>query len=119
MTDTQKSTIFDLIDRLTAVPFCCQELKDAAIAWKDSYGTDNEKYSASVLVDELNEDVMSADDTIRFFESPAAESYFGAEVAAQKLQELLDHKAAGGKYCNCEACSLGAELLEYKDILMA
>ena len=85
MIEIQKNEIFALIDKLTSVPYCCDELKAAALAWKDAAGTAEEKVASEALVKELKEDVMGVDDTIAFFRSPDAEKYFGSEVAAQKL----------------------------------
>lgn len=118
MTEIQKNEIFSIIDRLVAVPYCCPELKDSANAWKAAACTEAEKVAAVALIQELKEDVMDVDHTIEFFKSPNAAKYFGPEIAAQKLEGLLQHKANGGKYCNCDACACGAELLEREAILL-
>ena len=81
-----------LVKEILAAPSCCAELK---------------------------EDVNGIDDVIGFFGSEAGKGYFGAEKAAQLLKAAQDAKAAGGKYCICDACQKGAKLIENPDGLFA
>ena len=107
-----KEELIKTAKALMEIPWCYGPLKDACGAWIDAVGTEGEKAAAEALFVRLREDVMGVDETIEFFKTPAAEAHFGKEVAAQKLEGLIAHKAAGGKYCNCDACALGAKLLE-------
>lgn len=118
MTELQKNELIALTNELIAVPHCCGELKDAGKAWIAALGTEGEKAASEAFVKELEEDVMSVDDTIAFFITPKAVAFFGPQGAAEKLEGLKQHKANGGKYCNCAACAAGAAILEMKDILL-
>ena len=97
---------------MIAVPYCCPELKKAAGDWLSAIGTPGEEAAAKAYVAELHEDVCTIDDAVEFFKSPHAAEHFGAEQAAAKLKEVLTKKANGEKYCGCEACSLGAFVME-------
>ena len=79
--------------KLIAAPSCSQEAKDAANAWLDAVGTDNEEAETKKYIAELEEDIMPIDGLIGFAGSEAGAAVFGAE------------KAAGGKYCDCPACT--------------
>jgi len=84
--------------KLIAAPSCSQEAKDAANAWLDAVGTDNEEAETKKYIAELEEDIMPIDGLIGFAGSEAGAAVFGAE----KAKEV---KAAGGKYCDCPACT--------------
>lgn len=103
---------------LIEVPYCCPELKKAAEAWLGSIGSDSERAAARAYVEELREDVCTIDDAIAFFSSPKAAEHFGKQEAAAKLTEVIKKKAQGEKYCGCEACSLGAQVLENSELLL-
>lgn len=118
MTKELFETIRSDTEKLIAVPYCYQGLKDAANAWLAAAGTDNEHAAAEAYVAALEECVMGIDDVIGFFSSPAAAEKFGADNAKAMLKGLIEHKAAGGKYCTCEACSLGASVLAHKDEML-
>ena len=110
---------FALVKEIIAASSCCAELKAAGEKWLASVGTDGQKAAAEALLAELKEDVSSVDDVIRFFGSDAGKGYFGAEKAAELLKIAQDAKAAGGKYCICDACQKGAKLLEAPEGLFA
>lgn len=105
-------------EALIAVPNCCPELKAAGAAWLAAIGTDDEKAAARTFVEEAREDACDIDGTIEFFASPAAAAHFGAERASAMLRAAEAHKAAGGKYCNCEACSLAVDIFENADVIL-
>ena len=84
--------------KLIAAPSCSQEAKDAANAWLDAVGTDNEEAETKKYIAELEEDIMPIDGLIGFAGSEAGAAVFGAE----KAKEV---EAAGGKYCDCPACA--------------
>ena len=102
-----------LVKEILAAPSCCAELKAAGEKWLAAVGTDGQKAAAEALLAEL------IDDVIGFFGSEAGKGYFGAEKAAQLLKAAQDAKAAGGKYCICDACQKGAKLIENPDGLFA
>ncbi len=98
------------VEALIAVPYCAEAIKTAAQAWLDTYddGNANQK-PAKALVKALEENTNTIDETIEFFASKPdyAEMLEGAKAA----------KAAGAKWCTCEACTLASEILEKKDYL--
>ena len=98
------------VEALVAVPYCAEAIKTAAQAWLDTYddGNANQK-PAKELVKALEENTNTIDDTIDFLSSKPeyAEMLEGAKAA----------KAAGAKWCTCEACTLASEILEKKDYL--
>ena len=84
--------------KLIAAQSCSQEAKDAANAWLDAVGTDNEEAETKKYIAELEEDIMPIDGLIGFAGSEAGAAVFGAAHAKEV-------KAAGGKYCDCPACA--------------
>ena len=103
----------ELIEALIAAPSCYSGLKDVAQAYLDASEAEKPA-AAAALVAELEADVMPVDAVIGFFSSDAGIGHFGAETAAALLKGAQEHKANGGKYCNCPACSAGAAILERK-----
>ena len=98
------------VEALIAVPYCAEAIKTAAQAWLETYddGNANQK-PAKALVKALEENTNTIDETIELFASSPdyAEMLEGAKAA----------KAAGAKWCTCEACTLASEILEKKDYL--
>ena len=98
------------VEALIAVPYCAEAIKTAAQAWLETYndGNANQK-PAKELVKALEENTNTIDETIELFASSPdyAEMLEGAKAA----------KAAGAKWCTCEACTLASEILEKKDYL--
>ena len=82
-----------------------QEAKDAANAWLDAVGTDNEEAETKKYIAELEEDIMPIDGLIGFAGSEAGAAVFGAEKAKEVEAHAKEVKAAGGKYCDCPACT--------------
>ena len=91
--------------KLIAAPSCSQESKDAANAWLDAVGTDNEEAETKKYIAELEEDIMPIDGLIGFAGSEAGAAVFGAEKAKEVEAHAKEVKAAGGKYCDCPACT--------------
>jgi len=116
--DAIRTHLAELTVQLIAQPQTQPALKEAAQKWLDTKedGAVNGE-AARAYVAALEENINPIDDTIAFFMSDAAKGIFGAETAAEKLASAQAHKAAGGKYCNCSACSLAEEILEKKDYL--
>ena len=91
--------------KLIAAPSCSQAPKDAANAWLDAVGTDNEEAETKKYIAELEEDIMPIDGLIGFAGSEAGAAVFGAEKAKEVEAHAKEVKAAGGKYCDCPACT--------------
>ena len=91
--------------KLIAAQSCSQEEKDAANAWLDAVGTDNEEAETKKYIAELEEDIMPIDGLIGFAGSEAGAAVFGAEKAKEVEAHAKEVKAAGGKYCDCPACA--------------
>lgn len=113
-----KQNMIEKANKLIAVPFCYQGLKDAAQNWIDAVGTENEKASAKTLVDEAAADIMPIDAVIGFMKSEDAAKHFGADVAAGMAKHAEEIKAAGAVYCDCEACSAALDILNNKDAIL-
>ncbi|MBO6014227.1 MAG: pyruvate:ferredoxin (flavodoxin) oxidoreductase [Oscillospiraceae bacterium] len=95
----------------------CQNVKDAAQAWLDTYEDGNANQAAAkALIEALEENVNSIDDTLSFFESDRAKEIFGDSLP-ERLEGIKAAKANGEKYCPCPACQIGAEILAKKDYL--
>ena len=102
---------------LIAQPQAYAGLKEAAQKWLDTMDDgEANKVATEEYVAMLEECVQPIDNTIGFFESDKAKEIFGDRQPAM-LESAKAHKAAGGKYCNCSACSLGAEILAEKEYL--
>ena len=91
-----------------------QVTADAAKAWKEAVAADSSdeavEAATTALLDVLEGRPTTIDGVIAFAEGPAAQ-LFGEEAAAAMLAEQKERKAAGAKYCNCEACTAASELL--------
>ena len=102
---------------LIALPGCCPELKQAAQAWLDSYDDgDLNQAAAATYIAELEEDILPVESCIAFLGTERARELFGDKCTAMK-SHMEQLQAAGGKFCDCPACSLAAEILAQKDYL--
>ena len=97
---------------------CSAEAKEAAQAWLDAVGTDNEAAETKKYIAELEEDIMPIDNLIGFAESEGGQQYFGADAAKSIASHAREIKAAGAKYCDCPACTAVAAILEKKESLL-
>lgn len=100
----------ELINSVT----CCKELKDAAQAWLDSLGAENEKETTVCYINELEEDLVAIDDLISFAKSDSGQQYFGVETAKRIVEHAIEIKEKGSIYCDCPACALVQNILEKK-----
>lgn len=100
---------------LINAPSCCQEAKDAALAWLDALGTEKEAEASRAFVAELEEDIVPIDDLIACLESEGGIQFFGAEKAKEMTAHSKTRKAAGAKYCDCPACAAVNAILEKKN----
>lgn len=104
----------DLIGALT----CSGETKAAAQAWLNAVGTEDEAAETKKYIDELEADIMPIDQLIGFAESETGSQVFGADTAKNIAAHAKEIKSAGAKYCDCPACTVVAEILEKKDLLL-
>ena len=92
-------------------------MKEATQKWLDTYNdTVANRKATDEFVAALEKAIMPIDARVDFWNGEGKKLY-GAEVAAQKLQEAKDAKAAGSKICPCHGCALEQELLDNKDFL--
>lgn len=96
---------------------CSSEAKEAAQAWLDAVGTDNESAETCKFIEELEADLMPIDTLINFAESEAGTQVFGAE-ASNVAAHAKEIKQAGAKYCDCPACAAVEAILKNKDELL-
>lgn len=104
---------------LVSAPTCSSETKEAAQAWLDAVGTENEAAETKRYIAELEEDIMPIDGLIGFAESEQGAQVFGADTAKNVAAHAKEIKAAGAKYCDCPACAAVEAILEKKDMLLS
>jgi hypothetical protein len=97
---------------------CCPEAKAAAKMWLEALGTAGEAEKTKMYLAELEEDVTTIDGLIAFSGSDAGRAAFG-DAAAGILAHAKEIKAAGGKYCDCPACTAALAILGRKAELLA
>ena len=112
-----RDELIKTVKEMIAAPSCCQELKDAGQKWLDSIGSDGEKAAAEALLAEIKADIAPIDHVIEFFSSPRGIEIFGTEKAKAIAGHAREVKAAGGKWCDCPACSAGLKILENAQLL--
>lgn len=102
---------------LMAAPSCSAEAKAAAQAWLDAVGTEKEAEETKRYIAELEEDIV----TIEALEQ-LAESELGAKIFGENAPNVAVHarevKAAGGKYCDCPACTAVEAILSKKEEIL-
>lgn len=114
-----KQTLIKKIKAMAAAPSCCAELKAATQAYLDAVGTVDEKVAAKNLVAEIEADITGIDGLVAFAHSDHAVEIFGAEGAKKFAAHADELKASGAKYCDCEACANGLDILNNKNILLS
>lgn len=104
--------VVERVDVLSVAGTSKQDTKDAALAWKDAVAADPAAAdeATKTLLDFLEGRMVTIDQVIAFAEGPAKQ-LFGEEGAAKMLEEQLQRKEQGAKYCNCEAHTAAGELL--------
>ena len=110
--DLEKFVVEKTHDLLKA-PSACPEVKAAANAWLKAVGTKDEAAETRKYLKEVEEDILPIDGLIGFAGSPEGIKLFGAEAAKKTLAAAKEHKAKGGKYCICPACTAGGWLLDH------
>ena len=94
---------------LSKSPASTQVTVDAATAWLAADEADADEATAK-LVDVLDGRPTTIDGVIAFAQGPAV-GMMGEEAAAAMLAAQLERKAAGAKWCSCEACTAATEIL--------
>ena len=61
---------------------------------------------------ELKEVLLSIEELIAFAKSENAVKYFGEDDAREMLKHAEERKAAGEKFCDCEACAAAAAIID-------
>ncbi len=112
-----KTEVVRIVTSMIAAPSCCQELKSAGRNYLNAVGTDAEKTAAAALLQQLESDVQTLDQTIPLLESELGAKLFGAERARTMAEQARTARADGAKWCTCPACSEGSKLLENADAL--
>ena len=105
------------VREMIAAASCCEDLRIAGRRWLDAMGTDDEPAAAKALQQEIREDIAPIEHVIEFFESPQAKQIFGAEQAKAMAEHAHAVKAAGGKWCDCPACTAGLKILDNASLL--
>lgn len=118
MTQETLNYVVEKTKELMAAPSCSQEAKDAAQAWLDAVGTENEAEETKKYIAELEEDIMTLDGLIAFAESEMGAQVFGAEKTKEVAAHGKELKAAGKQYCDCPACAAVEAILVKKDELL-
>ena len=98
---------------------CSREAKEAAQAWLDAVGTENETEQTKKYVAELEADIVTVDALIGLAESEMGVKIFGAEKAKEVAAHGKEIKAAGAVYCDCPACAAVEKILAKKDEMLA
>lgn len=94
--------------------WCYPPLRAAAEAWLADPNAEN----AAKYTELLQEAIEPIDDLIAMTESKDGIAHFGAERAKAINEHAKEVKAAGGKYCDCPACSLALDILNHKKELL-
>ena len=103
------------VEKLASI-WATDEIKAAAAAWLETYDDGKTNTAATEkLIAALQDGILTADEGIAFLSSDEGKAHFG-DKAEEMLAHMKELKAAG-KNCDCEACTLAAEILEEKDYL--
>ena len=97
---------------MMAVDYCCEEARAAGEAFLKVAGTAEEDVQIKAYVAELKEDIVPIDDLIAFAKSEHAVQCCGEEGAKEMLAHAEERKAAGEKFCDCEACSAALAIID-------
>lgn len=114
-----KQALIEKIKAMAASPSCYEDLKLAVKYYLDVLGTPGEQVAAEKLLAEIKADVVPVGQLIIFAHSNHAIEAFGKEGAKKFLANAEALRRRGAKYCNCKACTLGLEILDNKEILLA
>ena len=113
-----KAEILEKAKELIDAPSCYPPLKALAENWLKAQGTAEEKALGAKLISELENDVQTAKDSLSFFESESGRKIVGEKFASQMEAHFKEVIAAGGKWCDCPACSAGKAILDNKEVIL-
>ena len=103
--------------KLIAVEWAVPELKEAAQKWLDTLEDGEANQAATkAYIAALEDGIMTVDECVAFTQSPAAKDVFG-DKAPEMAAHAAEMKAAGRKYCDCDACVLAEKILAKKEYL--
>ena len=115
--DTIRTSLAEQTKELIALPHVQPALKDAAQKWLDTMNDTAANAEASkAYVATLEENIATIDESIAFLSSDTAKSMLG-DAQAATLKAVEDAKAAGEKFCGCEACTLAKSIYDKKEYL--
>ena len=114
MDQNVKDYVAGKVREMISASSCCKEAKAVGQAWLDAIGTEKEAEQTKKLIAELEMDIMPVEGLIAFADSEAGAQVFGEEMAKNVAAHGREIQAAGGKYCDCPACSAVAAILEKK-----
>ena len=107
-----KEQILENTKKIVTAPSCWAGLKDAGNAWMDSIGKADENAKFDAYIAMLKECVTPIDGCIAFSTSDVCKNMFGEEGAKAMHDNSVKAKESGAKYCICDACTLGGEILD-------
>lgn len=93
-------------------PSCFAGLKEAGNNWMNAIGKSDENEKFDKYIDVLKDCVTPIDGCIAFSESDMCKGMFGEEGAKAMHDQSVKAKESGVKYCICDACTLGGEILD-------
>jgi len=111
-----RNELIQVIKNMIASAPCCPELKKAGQDYLEADSAAR-RAAARALVQEIREDIATIDQALDFYRSPMALELFGAELRKEKVERAEARKAAGEKWCDCNACAAGLVILEHADLL--
>ena len=114
-----KQTLLKKIWDMAMSPSCHPDLREVAKNYFSVLGSAEEKSAAQDFIAELQDSVVKIEQLLIFAHSNSAVEMFGAERAKIFAANADALKASGAKYCNCRACTIGLEILQHKEILLA
>ena len=107
-----REQIVEKTKKIISAPSCYAGLKDAANAWMEAIGKADENEKFDKYVEALKDCVTPIDGCIAFSESDICKNMFGEEGAKAMYDKSVKAKENGVKYCICDACTLGGEILD-------
>ena len=107
-----KDQILEKTKKIVEAKSCYADLKTAATAWMDSIGKADENEKFDKYIEMLKACVTPIDGCIAFSETDMAKQIFGEEGAKAVHDNSIKAKENGAKYCICDACTAGGEILD-------
>lgn len=91
---------------------CYAPLREAAEDWLKKVGTEAEQVAENKMKPLLKEGVATVEEMIELFGSEEGRAKFGEDLANQIKGHAESLKAAGEKFCDCDACKKARAILE-------